>query len=296
MESMEILKRKIKGAQSLHSITRTMKILAAVSLRQYEKTLRAINGYNDIIEKGFTVAMRSLDDGDIFTQKMSGLDISKSAIAVFGTDLGMCGRFNDQIAEFVSTKVKAGNFSKPEIMIIGEKLANKMDDAGLKAGSVLDFPSGISSGLTPLLNSITIILQDWYLKNGINRILLAYNSPEIGGFSYAPKIVEILPLGTGFMDGLRKQEWKSNSLPVIKEDFSALFDKLILQYIYINLRAAIAASITSENAARLSAMQAAEKNIEEHLDNLNLEYNQERQNMITSEILDIIAGFETVTA
>jgi F-type H+-transporting ATPase subunit gamma len=52
--------------------------------------------------------------------------------------------------------------------------------------------------------------------------------------------------------------------------------------------------LASENAARLAAMQAAEKNIEERLTVLNAEYRQQRQNVITGELLDIVSGFEAL--
>ncbi|KUK85600.1 MAG: ATP synthase gamma subunit-like protein [candidate division TA06 bacterium 34_109] len=52
--------------------------------------------------------------------------------------------------------------------------------------------------------------------------------------------------------------------------------------------------MASENASRLTAMQKAEENIEERLDNLNSQFNRQRQNAITEELLDIIAGFEAL--
>ena len=52
--------------------------------------------------------------------------------------------------------------------------------------------------------------------------------------------------------------------------------------------------MASENASRLTAMQKAEENIEERLDNLNAQFNRQRQNAITEELLDIVAGFEAL--
>jgi F-type H+-transporting ATPase subunit gamma len=59
---------------------------------------------------------------------------------------------------------------------------------------------------------------------------------------------------------------------------------------------AFAESLASENASRLASMQAAEKNIEERLDQLDTQYNHERQRSITEELLDIVAGAEAVVA
>ncbi|GAH48401.1 unnamed protein product, partial [marine sediment metagenome] len=63
---------------------------------------------------------------------------------------------------------------------------------------------------------------------------------------------------------------------------------------YISLYRGFIESMASENASRLTAMQKAEENIEERLDNLNAQFNRQRQNAITEELLDIIAGFEAL--
>ncbi|PVE33232.1 F0F1 ATP synthase subunit gamma, partial [Enterococcus faecalis] len=64
------------------------------------------------------------------------------------------------------------------------------------------------------------------------------------------------------------------------------------EHLFVSLFRAFAESLASENAARLVSMQAAERNIEERLDELHKLYHHQRQNAITSELLDIISGFE----
>jgi F-type H+-transporting ATPase subunit gamma len=65
---------------------------------------------------------------------------------------------------------------------------------------------------------------------------------------------------------------------------------------FMALYRAYAESLASENAHRLASMQSAEKNIEQHMDRLNAQYHQIRQSSITEELLDIVAGFEALTA
>ena len=86
----------------------------------------------------------------------------------------------------------------------------------------------------------------------------------------------------------------SRSLPTFTADWHRLFSALIRQHLFVALYRALAESLASENAARLASMQAAERNIEEHLAGLTARYHQERQESITAELLDIVAGFETL--
>ena len=67
------------------------------------------------------------------------------------------------------------------------------------------------------------------------------------------------------------------------------------RYLFATLYRAFADALASEHASRLAAMQAAERNIEQQLEELRAEFARTRQDAITSEILDIVGGFEALT-
>jgi F-type H+-transporting ATPase subunit gamma len=76
--------------------------------------------------------------------------------------------------------------------------------------------------------------------------------------------------------------------------WKSLFEKLSREYLFITLYYAVVQSLASENAARLAAMQAAEKNIDEKKEEVRTMFNQKRQSSITEELLDIVGGFEAL--
>jgi F-type H+-transporting ATPase subunit gamma len=78
-------------------------------------------------------------------------------------------------------------------------------------------------------------------------------------------------------------------------DVDQLFSSLVRQYLFFTLYRAFVESLASENASRLMSMQAAEKNIEEHLNDLNAQFHRQRQAAITSELLDVVTGFLALT-
>lgn len=69
---------------------------------------------------------------------------------------------------------------------------------------------------------------------------------------------------------------------------------LIHEYLFVSLYKACAESLASENTSRLRAMQRAEKNIDELLDNLSHDFHQMRQSLIDEELFDVISGFEAL--
>jgi len=95
---------------------------------------------------------------------------------------------------------------------------------------------------------------------------------------------------------LTAKSWPTRILPNYTMDWDSLFSALIREYLFISLFRAFAESLASENASRLASMQAAEKNIEEQLSELNKQFHQRRQMAITEELLDIVSGFEALTS
>lgn len=77
-------------------------------------------------------------------------------------------------------------------------------------------------------------------------------------------------------------------------DADRLFSALIRQHLFASLYRACVESLASENASRLRSMQAAEKNIQERIEDLTGLYHRERQASITAELLDVVAGSEAL--
>jgi len=149
--------------------------------------------------------------------------------------------------------------------------------------------------------SATATRQDLLLKvdelrfqDGVEQFLLIHHRPGAPVRS-APATVQLLPIDAAWLRGLAKRHWSSRSLPTFTMDWRELFSALIRQHLFVSLYRAFAESMASENASRLASMQAAEKNIQDHLSVLAVEYHQGRQQSITEELLDIVAGFETLT-
>ena len=76
---------------------------------------------------------------------------------------------------------------------------------------------------------------------------------------------------------------------------TATLRALIRGYLFVSLFRACAESLASENASRLAAMQRAEKNIDDLLEDLNGTFHRVRQSGIDEELFDVISGFEALS-
>ena len=124
--------------------------------------------------------------------------------------------------------------------------------------------------------------------------MLLFNNRPRRGASYEPHALQLLPMSPAWLDELASRPWPTNQLPGHPGDWQTLFAALVRQYLFVALFRAFAESLASENASRLAAMQAAENNIEEKIDELNARYHRRRQAAITEELLDVISGFEAL--
>ena len=285
-ESLETLQKHIGSVEELHSIVRTMKTLSAVAIRQYEKALESLEEYQRTVMHGMEVVLRDQpEEAAAKEEKSSGL-----GIVVFGSDTGLCGRFNEDIAQFALEKM-AEHGGVQHVVAVGERVCPILEEAGHPTEECLTAP-GTVAAITPVVQEALVRLQEWNAE-GIGRLALLFNR-QLRGEVYRPHYEPILPVDLSKLPHYHHREWPSRCLPVYTMERGRLFAALLRQHLFASIFRACAQSLASENASRLRAMQAAERNIEERLHELLGEYRTERQNAITEELLDVVSGFEVL--
>ena len=291
MQTSEALKRRIQSAQDLLGVVKTMKALAAVSIRQYQKAVESLGDYNLTVEMGLQIALRERRGGGAASEKAK---VSRIGAIVFGSDQGLCGQLNNIIVAHANEEMDRIGVKKENrvVIAVGMRAADIMEDTGQRILEVLTNP-GSTSGITPMVQDITVLLENWRFRRQIEHMYLFFNH-YVSGATYRPKTVRLLPVDREWLKNLEMKKWPSKTLPMFTMDWEALFRSLIREYLFVSLYRAFAESLASENASRLAAMQSAEKNIEERLEDLFLQYHRQRQMTITEELLDIVAGFEAL--
>ena len=292
-ESLETLQKHIGSVEELHSIVRTMKTLSAVAIRQYEKALESLEEYQRTVFHGLEVVLR--DTPAQFEEHLGERAGPKSGlgIIVFGSDTGLCGRFNEDIAGFAVEKIEqlAHKRAPLRIVAVGERVCPILEGAGHTSVECHPAP-GTVAAITPAVQEALVLFQQWHAE-GISRLALLYNR-QLRGEVYRPHYEPILPVDLSKLPHYQHREWPSRCLPTYSMERGQLFAALLRQHLFAAAFRACAQSLASENASRLRAMQAAERNIDERLHELLGEYRTERQNAITEELLDVVSGFEVL--
>jgi len=286
------LRRKIDSAGDLQSVVRSMKALAASSIGQYEQSVRALADYYRAVELGLSICFRSGTPAAPMTQgRMDAVETTIGAV-VFGSDQGLVGQFNDVVADF-AVKTLAAVPGNPQVWAVGERVHARLSDAGLPAVGLYVVPNSVKA-ITPLVGKILVESETRHSQGIVTELHLFYNRPSSGTI-YAPADQRLLPLDETWRRQLAELPWPTGNLPEVMGGGTASLRALVREYLFVSLFRACAESLASENASRLAAMQRAEKNIDELLEDLNGAFHRLRQSGIDEELFDVISGFEALT-
>jgi F-type H+-transporting ATPase subunit gamma len=292
METLESLSRQIVGAGELKSIVRTMKAMSASNIGQYQAAVASLNDYYISIALGIASYFKDKKIGPILELEHWKDKGDKSICAiVFGSDQGFVGQFNDSLTSFVSESLDAFA-GKKEVWTIGERIPLLLKDAGLQVTKNFPLPNSIHV-VTTLIGSILVNIQESFAKGTLNEFYIFHNhsNPET---TYGAKKQRLLPLDEQWRQKLVQLKWPTSKIPQVLGDSNSTLKALLSEYLFVTLFKACAESLASENYSRLSAMQRAEKNIEDLQDDIGHAYHRLRQSSIDEELFDVVSGFEAL--
>jgi F-type H+-transporting ATPase subunit gamma len=293
METAESLRRSIAVTEELQSVVKTMKALAGVNIRAYERAANAVAEYNRTIEMGLQIALQRIPAHALPPKHPTGV---KLGAIVFGSDQGMCGQLNDQVVSHASRALLklAVKRESQALLAVGVRAAGQLEGLGRKLEGSVQVPSS-TSGITAAVEEVLRKIEEWHFERDIEFVVLFYARPVSGAW-YRVRGVRLLPVDREWINSLKAKRWPSKVLPEFSMDETQLFRALIREYMFVSLYRAFAESLASENSSRLASMQVAEHNIDDRLRVLTTESRQFRQTSITDELLDIISSFEALRA
>lgn len=280
-ESLERLGRRQRTARELLSIVRVMRAYAMAAVGPYMQAVEALEAYDAAIDQALSVCLQRAPGLAEAPRPHAG----RLAIVAFGSDQGLVGGFNEQVAELVESRLAA---SSGELWVIGTRLDDRLG-TGL-AHSVHPVPDSVD-GIAPLVGELVRELEA--AEPSFGSILLVHHQP-VSKVRFVPRILPLLPLDPGWLEALRQASWPGRNVPELVLGAERTFWLLVREHLFIALFRACAESLASENASRLAAMSGAERNVREHLDALRRSMNQKRQADLSEELFDIVAAVEAL--
>jgi len=311
MLTLEELHRRIGNAGEMQSVVSSMKVLAVVSIRQFERSLASLSDYSRAVELGLQAVIQqgpleireAVEDFETDSPNAARNTTAQNTMAlILGSEQGLSGQFNEQIVSFALDTMDRLNIptGSRRLVTLGDHAAFRLKSMNLSVEKT--FPiQGSVDGMTRCIREVFMHIAPEHgspvaLVASQDAPVLIFHNKPLSGAHYQPRMSRLLPIDVLFLKELSARPWPSRSVPTFTMDALQIFRKLMQQHIRIMVERAYVESLLSENTSRLLAMQVAEKNIGEYLEDLQHDFNNRRQGEITAELLDIVAGSEALSA
>lgn len=293
MSNLKDIKRKIKSVQNTQKTTRAMKLVSTAKLRKAEEAARHSRVYalkiNEVLsEIAYKINQyRSVNaESKFFDVKEN---IEKVDIIFVTTDKGLCGGFNIQTIKTVRNMINEFKVKKIKIRLraVGKKGIEFFSFQGI---NLLEKYIGVSSSPTyeKAQNIIKDAIDD-FISGTTDKVILVHNGYN-NMISQQIRINDIVPV-----EPPKLVEIETNSLMEFEpSDDGKILNELLTKYFEYSMYYALVDSLAAEHSARMQAMDNATNNAKERVAQLKLSYNKARQESITTELIEIISGVESM--
>ena len=300
MPSLKEIKSRIGSVSSTLKITSAMKLVASAKLHKAQLALGNLLPYETRLHGILADLMRNAasgpdaaGSGEAYSLTASR-EVRKVAVVAFASNSSLCGAFNSNavreassvIDEYLSAGLKASDIT---VYSVGRKMADAMKKKGFCSPG--DFTRLSEAPSYEEASALAQELMDGFLSGRFDRIELVYN--HFRSTSSQPTVRKVfLPLSSGSLSGESSGSGEGLGRPrmIVEPSPAELVSTLLPKAVRLGIYSTLLDSSAAEHAARTVAMQTATDNGNDLLSELTLEYNKSRQQKITSEILDIVAG------
>ncbi|GAB4270531.1 MAG: F0F1 ATP synthase subunit gamma [Candidatus Rifleibacteriota bacterium] len=291
MASLKDIKQKIKGVSTTQQITRAMKMMSTARLGRAIEQINLTHSYISKLEQ----IVRSLNEQlpenyqhPFIIQR----PVKSAAFVVVSGERGLCGGFNYELNKFAAKFIEESEAPVKKVILIGKKSTRffrKLPYEIVALYEELNMRNANES-----LFEVADQILNLYQTASVDSVYLIYTA----FISPTRKYVagqKVLPLDTSrILEEEKIEEPQRKTL--LSFDFepspTKIFDEIIPRFLRNLLHRAIIESSASEQSARMAAMTSATDRAQEIIDELQLDFNRNRQALITREIAEVISGSE----
>lgn len=290
MASLREIKDRIASVRSTLKITSAMKLVASSKLRKAQKEIENLRPY----ERALDSILSDVAWASALSCRMESRNPDAPvAVVAIASNNSLCGGFNVNVIKLALETL--GGIESADLYSIGRKMSEALKKSGCKP--VYESSELIGSPRFDKSENLAKRLIASFMNGEYSKVLLVYNS-FVSASTQKPVVEQYLPFSLSSAQPVPEDNdviWNAEADRrrhkfLFEPSADEIAEGLIPQLLDLKFHAAILDSAAAEQAARTIAMQTATDNAEHLLADLTLEYNKGRQQKITAEILDLVAG------
>ena len=294
MANLKEIKRKIGSVKNTQKTTNAMKLVSSAKLKRTEELAKRSRVYaakltellNEIAQKMQNANADGLDN--VFFRDASN---PKMVDIVFITaDKGLCGGFNSQTIKRVNKLI--ADYKEKDVKVRLRAVGRKgIDYFKFNNVELNDEIIGLSAApdFKQAAEFISEVAES-YVNGETDKIILVHNG-YVNMITQEIKEDQILPVDPSTLE---LNSTSTSELEVEPDDDDTLLDALVKRYVEYTMYYSLINSLAAEHSARMQAMDAATTNAKEMVKELTVKYNKARQEAITTELIEIISGMESM--
>ena len=276
--SMNDIKAHIKSVESTRQITKAMELVATSKLRRAKERAERSRPYYQVLKK----AIDSIDHlGELQGSTWSRHGEGRTLFVIIAGDRGLAGGYNSNVFRLAASLMREGD----SVLPIGKKALEHYKHRSTDIFSTgYEYASDVSVGRAL---DISALVSEAYKNDEFKKVVLIYTK-------FVSMMTQTAVSETLLTINIDPDDEGDSSDVIFEGDPEEMLDKIIPHYIGGIVTCAVAESLASESGARRTAMNSANKNATEMIDNLMLQFNRARQAVITQEITEIVSGSEAL--
>ena len=287
MANIKDLKKKIKSTKGTFKITKAMKLVSAAKLNKAQIRILGLRPYSTELEG--TVRTVSALAQDYTNEYFLPKSTNKAVVLVISSDKGLCGGYNTQLAKTTRRFAQEHKDEDLKFFWIGKKVRDILSKE-VNSGKTFTFAK-----IDPSYEEVRKIAEEMgsmFMTGEIGKVYVAYNS-FISAIAFDTQVRQLLPMQ---VSEKVKEEIKTKYPYDFKYDPSAetILDTLVPEVYLTTVYTCILDAIASEHGSRMNAMENASKNCKEMIKKLSLKMNKLRQAKITTELIEVVSGAESL--
>lgn len=273
MATLKEIKERIKSVDDIQKVTNAMYLVSAAKYHSVKDRINDYSEYYAYVKELYNSVMKNMGNCKSPFLENAG-EGTKTACIVIASDKGLAGDYNKSVArkaeEFLT------EYPETEFFVIGAKVKQYFDSHGTEYNRGFDFT--LSSADDETIDSLSDILIKMHLSGEYSEIHVIFTGTD-NSFLPSPETAKILPLETP------DQEFTDEGELIPSKQ--TLIDEIVPLYFRETVRNIVFKAFSSEQNERMTAMKSANDNAKDLLGDLSLQYNHQRQNAITREIIEI---------
>ena len=288
MASLKEIRARIVSVASTQKITSAMKMVSAAKLKKTEGITTRFLPYKNKLTEALSNYLGSLE-GEVIIPLAEKREVKKVALMAFSSSSGLCGVYNSSVCKLFKQVydecVKNLGAENVMVFLVGKKINDYAKKFGIKVEK--QYAPLAESMSYDLAMEISDMMVELFLSHKVDRVELIFNHFKNAGVQVPTREV-VLPL---------KAEASSegpNFDYLVEPDKETFVNELIPKVVRTNFYSIMLDTLTAEHGARMTAMHIASDNADQLSQELKIQYNKARQNVITNELIDIVGGAEAL--